>query len=123
MGDPHVVPADFGTKAWHKLFIIVIIPLTTVSFRELFAARPLDERLDSLLNIEALGGSSTEVWVPHTSISAHSLYWNEVHLSLCSSTSFCSYPLALALRSSTVDCPCDEHARLLAWPWLSSPLP
>ena len=50
--------AGFGTKAWHKLLIIVI-PLTTVSFRELFAV--LDERFDSLLNNEALGGSSNEV--------------------------------------------------------------
>ena len=30
-------PAGFGTKAWHKLLIIVIIPLTTASLRELLA--------------------------------------------------------------------------------------
>lgn len=37
-------PTGFRAKAWHKLFIIVIIPLTTVSFRGSFAARPLDGR-------------------------------------------------------------------------------
>ena len=50
-------PAGFGTKAWYKLLIIVI-PLT-VSFRELLAVD--DERFDSLLNTEALGGSSNEL--------------------------------------------------------------
>ena len=118
-GELHMDPAGFGTKTWYKLFITVIMQLTPVSFRELFAASPLDGCFDSLLNIEALDCSSTEVWVPHTSISAHSLYWNEVHLSLCSSTSVCSYFLALAFHSSTVDGPCNEHGHLLAWHWLS----
>ena len=47
-GELHVDPAGFGAKAWHKLFIIVIIPLTAVSFREPFAAMPLDGCFDSL---------------------------------------------------------------------------